>query len=154
VSRSQNHLAFRSEERSVYTRLIEGPYPNYQQVIPSDNDKKAVANRDNLAAAIRRMAVVASDQTHRVRMSFAPGSLAFRVQTPDLGEAEEEMSVDYDGEVLEIGFNANYLLEVLRYMPEEDVLMEFKAPERAATFLPASRELDYLCLVMPLRLLD
>ena len=154
VSRSQNHLAFRSEERSVYTRLIEGPYPNYQQVIPSDNDKKAVANRDNLAAAIRRMAVVASDQTHRVRMSFTPGSLAFRVQTPDLGEAEEEMSVDYDGEALEIGFNANYLLEVLRYMPEEDVLMEFKAPERAATFLPASRELDYLCLVMPLRLLD
>jgi DNA polymerase-3 subunit beta len=154
VSRSQNHLAFRTDERSVYTRLIEGPYPNYQQVIPSDNDKKAIANRDGLSAAIRRMAVVASDQTHRVRMSFSPGSLSFRVQTPDLGEAEEEMAVDYDGEELEIGFNANYLLEVLRYMPEEDVVMEFKAPERAATFLPASGQPDYLCLVMPLRLLD
>jgi DNA polymerase-3 subunit beta len=154
VSRSQNHLAFRNEERSVYSRLIEGPYPNYQQVIPSDNDRRAIANRDNLAAAIRRMAVVASDQTHRVRMSFSPGSLAFRVQTPDLGEAEEEMAVDYDGDPLEIGFNANYLLEVLRYMPEEDVLIEMKAPERAATFLPASRDIDYLCLVMPLRLLD
>jgi len=154
VARSQNHIAFRNKERSVYTRLIEGPYPNYEQVIPADNDRKAIANRDGLAAAIRRMAVVASDQTHRVRMSFSPGSLAFRVQTPDLGEAEEEMAVDYDGEPLEIGFNANYLLEVLRYMPEEDVLIEMKAPERAATFLPASRELDYLCLVMPLRLLD
>lgn len=154
VSRSQNHLAFRNDERAVYTRLIEGPYPNYQQVIPSDNDRKAIANRDNLAAAIRRMAVVASDQTHRVRMSFSSGNLAFRVQTPDLGEAEEEMAVDYDGEPLEIGFNANYLLEVLRYMPEEDVLVEMKAPERAATFMPASREIDYLCLVMPLRLLD
>ena len=154
VSRSQNHLAFRTENRAVYTRLIEGPYPNYQQVIPTDSDKKATANRDELSSAIRRMAVVASDQTHRVRMGFSPGTLSFRVQTPDLGEAEEEMAVEYDGDALEIGFNANYLLEVLRYMPDEDVVMEFKAPERAATFLPASGELDYLCLVMPLRLLD
>ncbi len=154
VSKSRNHLAFRTDTRAVFTRLIEGPYPNYQQVIPADNDKKAIVSRDGLAAAIRRMAVVASDQTHRVRMSFSEGSLSFRVQTPDLGEAEEEMSVDYEGETIEIGFNANYLLEVLRYMPEEDVLVEFKAPERAATFKPASGELDYLCLVMPLRLLD
>lgn len=154
VSRSQNHLGFRSPARSVYTRLIEGPYPNYQQVIPTDNDKKATASREGLASAIRRMAVVASDQTHRVRMSFSEGTLSFRVQTPDLGEAEEEMAVDYDGEALEIGFNANYLLEVLRYMPGDDVLVEFKAPERAATFRPAGGELDYLCLVMPLRLLD
>jgi DNA polymerase-3 subunit beta len=100
------------------------------------------------------MAVVASDQTHRVRMAFSAGTLSFRVQTPDLGEAEEEMPVDYQGEALEIGFNANYLLEVLRYMPDDDVILQFKAPERAATFIPASGAPDYLCLVMPLRLLD
>ncbi len=154
VARSRNHLGFRSSTRKVFTRLIEGPYPNYEQVIPTDSDKTATANRENLAGAIRRMAVVASDQTHRVRMAFADGTLSFRVQTPDLGEAEEEMSVDYQGEPLEIGFNANYLLEVLRYMPDDDVILQFKAPERAATFLPASGAPDYLCLVMPLRLLD
>ncbi|MEJ2482691.1 MAG: DNA polymerase III subunit beta [Gemmatimonadota bacterium] len=154
VARSRNHLGFRSPDRQVYTRLIEGPYPNYEQVIPTDSDKTATANRDNLSAAIRRMAVVASDQTHRVRMAFSNGTLSFRVQTPDLGEAEEEMPVDYQGDDLEIGFNANYLLEVLRYMPDEDVILQFKAPERAATFLPASGAPDYLCLVMPLRLLD
>lgn len=154
VARSKNHLAFRNPERVVYTRLIEGPYPNYQQVIPSDNDKHVTASRANLAAAIRRMAVVASDQTHRVRMRFSPGTLSFRVQTPDLGEAEEEMPVEYEGEELEIGFNANYLLEVLRFLPDDDVMMRLKAPERAATFAPASGKPDYLCLVMPLRLLD
>lgn len=154
VARSKNHLAFRSPGRVVYTRLIEGPYPNYEQVIPTDNDKVATISRDSLAGAIRRMAVVASDQTHRVRLGFSHGSLSFSVRTPDLGEAEEEMQVDYDGAELEIGFNANYLLEVLRYMPDEDVAMHFKAPERAATFLPASGSPDYLCLVMPLRLLD
>lgn len=154
LAHSRNHLAFRSETRLVYTRLIEGPYPNYQQVIPTDNDRLATANRDELSSAIRRMAVVASDQTHRVRMTFTKNKLSFKVQTPDLGEAEEEMAIDYQGDALEIGFNANYLLEVLKYMPDEDVVLQFKAPERAATFMPASGAPDYLCLVMPLRLLD
>lgn len=154
LAHSKNHLAFRSADRLVHTRLIEGPYPNYQQVIPTDNDRVATANRDNLSSAIRRMAVVASDQTHRVRMSFSKDKLSFRVQTPDLGEAEEEMAIDYQGDTLEIGFNANYLLEVLKHMPDEDVLLQLKAPERAATFMPASGSPDYLCLVMPLRLLD
>jgi DNA polymerase-3 subunit beta len=154
LARSENHLAFRSGGRIVYTRLIEGPYPNYEQVIPTDNDKEAIADRSALEAAIRRMAVVASDQTHRVRLSFDTDVLKFRVQTPDLGEAEDELSLDYRGETLEIGFNATYLLEILRHMPEDDVKLSFKAPERAATFSPASGEPKYLCLVMPLRLLD
>ncbi|MGH7540423.1 MAG: DNA polymerase III subunit beta [Gemmatimonadota bacterium] len=154
LARSENHLAFRSVDRVVFTRLIEGPYPNYEQVIPKDNDKEAVANRAAFEAAIRRMAVVASDQTHRVRLSFEDGAVRFRVQTPDLGEAEDELPLEYGGEALEIGFNATYLLEILRYMPDEDVRMTFKAPERAATFMPASGDPDYLCLVMPLRLLD
>ena len=154
VARSANHLAFRSERRAVFTRLIEGPYPNYEQVIPKDNDKEAIANRSAFESAVRRMAVVASDQTHRVRLLFEPGALKFRVQTPDLGEAEDELSIDYDGEELEIGFNANYLLEVLRYMSEDDVKLTFRAPERAATFEPVDGDAEYLCLVMPLRLLD
>src|SRR5690606_18876446 len=105
----------------VYTRLIEGPYPNYEQVIPRDNDKTAIVDRSRFAQALRRMAVVASEQTHRVRLSFAGSLLRLAVQTPDLGEGTEEMEVDYQGEPLEIGFNAAYLLEVLRFMPGDEV---------------------------------
>ena len=72
----------------------------------------------------------------------------------DLGEAEDQLPVAYDGDELDIGFNANYLLEVLRYLPGDDVRMSLKAPERAATFEPVDEELVFLCLVMPLRLLD
>ena len=158
VARSENHLGFRMNGTHVYTRLIEGPYPNYEQVIPRDNDKHAVADKTTLSQALRRMAVVASDQTHRVRMSFASNVLRFGVETPDLGEATEEIEVDYTGDPLEIGFNASYLLEVLRYMPTSEVKLAFKAPERAATIEPASKDgeekPDYLCLVMPLRLLE
>jgi DNA polymerase-3 subunit beta len=158
VARSENHLGFRREGTQVYTRLIEGPYPNYEQVIPRDNDKIVIADRNLITQALRRMAVVASDQTHRVRLGFASGMVRLSVETPDLGEAHEEMEVDYAGDALEIGFNASYLLEVLKYMPTEDVRMTFKAPERAATIEPVGKQGEappaYFCLVMPLRLLE
>jgi DNA polymerase-3 subunit beta len=99
--------------------------------------------------------VVASDQTHRIRLKFEPGRVHLNVLTPDLGEGHDELEIDYQGGELEIGFNANYLLEVLRYMPSDDVKFSFKAPERAATMEPIGEGVpDYLCLVMPLRLLD
>ena len=105
IARGDNHLGFRSPETSVYTRLIEGPYPNYEQVIPKDNDKVAVAEKGQLISALKRMSVIASDQTHRIRLSFNAGMLKFAVQTPDLGEAADEMPVRYDGDPLDIGFN-------------------------------------------------
>lgn len=158
VARDGNHLGFRSEGTEVYTRLIEGSYPNYEQVIPKDNDREAVVQKGGLESAVRRMAVVASDQTHRIRLTFDEGRMSLNVLTPDLGEGQDELELQYDGDEMEIGFNANYLLEVLRYMPTEEVRIAFKAPERAATVEPQAPEgeepLDYLCLVMPLRLLD
>lgn len=151
----KNHLGFRSGSTEVYTRLIEGSYPNYEQVIPKDNDKVATVDKKTLESAVRRMAVVASDQTHRIRLRFEPDRVHLNVLTPDLGEGSDELELAYDGDEIEIGFNANYLLEVLRYMPTDEVKMSFKAPERAATLEPLGDDaLDYLCLVMPLRILE
>ena len=156
IARGDNHLGFRSPFTSVFTRLIEGPYPNYEQVIPKDNERIAIADKAALQSALKRMSIVASDQTHRIRMAFNAGMLKFSVQTPDLGEAQDELPIRYDGDPLEIGFNATYLLEILRYMPTEEVKLTFKAPERAATLEPEgwNDTAQYLCLVMPLRLVD
>lgn len=114
------------------------------------------ADKGALSAAIRRMSIVASDQTHRIRMAYANGSCKLSVQTPDLGEAQEEVTVTYEGDALEIGFNAAYLLEVLKYIPTDEVRMTFKAPERAATVEPVGWDdpASFLALVMPLRLVD
>src|ERR671912_143011 len=156
IARGENHLGFRSPFTAVFTRLIEGPYPNYDQVIPRDNDRIAIADKIALTSALKRMSVIASDQTHRIRLSFNQALLKFSVQTPDLGEATDELAVRYNGDPLDIGFNANYLLEILRYIPTDEVKLTFKAPERAATLEPEawSEPGAYLCLVMPLRLLD
>src|SRR5206468_4040271 len=117
IAKSDNHLGFRAGGTLVFSRLIEGPYPNYEQVIPRENDKAATVDKAATTGALRRMSVVASDQTHRIRLAFAGGTVKFSVQTPDLGEAQDELPVTYEGEPLEIGFNAMYLLEILKYMP-------------------------------------
>ena len=156
IARGENHLGFRSPFTAVYTRLIEGPYPNYEQVIPKDNDKYAIADKGALISALKRMSVIASDQTHRIRMSFNAGMVKFSVQTPDLGDAQDELPVRYEGDQLDIGFNASYLLEILRFMPTDEIRLTFRAPERAATLEPEqwNDPAQYLCLVMPLRLVD
>jgi DNA polymerase-3 subunit beta len=156
IARGDNHLGFRSPFTAIYTRLIEGPYPNYEQVIPKDNDRIALADRNALIQALKRMSVIASDQTHRIRMSFNSGMLKFSVQTPDLGEAQDELPINFEGDSLDIGFNASYLLEILRNLPTDEVKLTFKAPERAATIEPVgwSDPSRYMCLIMPLRLVD
>lgn len=156
IAKTENHLGFRSSNTQVFTRLIEGPYPNYEQVIPRENDKVATADKAAFTAALRRMSIVASDQTHRVRLAFANGSCKLSVQTPDLGEAQEEITITYEGSPLEIGFNAAYFLEILKYMPTDEVRMTYKAPERAATCEPVGWDdpAAFLALVMPLRLVD
>ena len=155
VSQDGNHLGFRAEKREVATKLINGTYPNYEEVIPKDNDKTAIVRREALEAAVRRMAAVASDRTHRIRIGLANDGASLSVRTPDLGEGYDEVELQYDGEAMETGFNANYLLEVLRHMPSDEVRVTFKHPERAATFEPVGDdEIDYLCLLMPLRLVD
>jgi DNA polymerase-3 subunit beta len=156
IAQGDNHLGFRSPFTSVFTRLIEGPYPNYEQVIPRDNDRVAISDKVALTSALKRMSVIASDQTHRIRLSFNAGLLRFSVQTPDLGEAQDELPIRFTGDPIDIGFNANYLLEILRYIPTDEVRVTLKAPERAVTIEPEawSDPASYLCLVMPLRLMD
>ena len=156
IAKGENHLGFRSPLTSVFTRLIEGPYPNYEQVIPKDNDKVCIADKALLTSAIKRMSVIASDQTHRIKLSFNAGMLKFAVQTPDLGEAQDEIPVRFDGDPIDIGFNASYLLEVLRFIPTDEVKLTLKAPERAATIEPEAWKdpAAFLALVMPLRLVD
>ena len=154
VARGGNHLGFCSDTKEVYTRLIDGKYPEYEQVIPKDNDKSALVDRSALAAAVRRIKVVTSPSTGRVKLSLENDRVLLDAMSPDLGEAHDEVELEYEGDGLQIGFNATYLLEVLSRMPAGEVKMSFKSAERAATLEPADGDLEYLCLIMPLRLAD
>ena len=155
VAWSGTYAGFRGTGWEIVTRTIPGPYPHYRNVIPKDNDRVLVGDRGALTAAVRRMAIVASDQTHRIRFVLGGPMMRVAVETPDLGTADEHVPVDYEGDPLEIGFNAQYLLELLRYLPAGDVRMCFKAPERAALLSPVADNegISTTMLLMPLRLL-
>jgi DNA polymerase-3 subunit beta len=156
IARGENHLGFRSPFTAVYTRLVEGPYPPCDHLFPADNDRVAITDTVALTSTLRRMSVIASDPSHRIRLSFNSGMLRFSVDSPDLGEATDELAIRYIGDQLDIGFNASYLLEILRHIPTETVKLTFKAAECAATIEPEgwNDSASYLCLVMPLRLAD
>jgi len=154
VSVQENHVAFFVGETIINSRLLEGPFPNYKQVIPKDNDKELVLDRETFMSAVRRVSVLADSLTHQVRLALSKKKVGLVVSTPDVGEAKEEIPGSFTGDPMEIGYNANYLLDVLRHIDGDEVRVLLSTPVGAAIVRNAE-EIDgeeYTCLLMPLRL--
>ena len=122
-------------------------------VIPKSNDKKAEFDSASLGQAIRRVALMADDRSHSIRFQLTPGSLHISSQTAEEGEARETVTTEYEGEEIEIGFNAAYLQEFLNVINDGMVSFEFKDGNSQAQLRPASDDgYDYRYVVMPMRL--
>jgi DNA polymerase III subunit beta len=139
----------------ISSRLIEGPYPNYDQVIPTDNDKRMIVNREELHASVRRVAILSNSLTHQVRFVMDKNNLELSATNVDLGgEAKEILPCEYEGERLELGYNASYVTDVLKQIDSDEVVFELSTPVAAGIIFAADRKEDYLCLIMPLRLAE
>jgi DNA polymerase-3 subunit beta len=156
VKLAEDHAIFRFGKTTLFTRLIEGPFPKYQDVIPKDNDKKVITKRDAFVDALRRVSLLSDNLTHQVRVSVKPDQVTLSARTQDIGEAQEEIEAQYGGEEIELGYNANYLAEILRNMETEEVIVSLSTPLAAGLVEPLEQGEDenYLCLLMPLRLVD
>lgn len=160
VELSRNHARFTIGSTSLVTKLIEGPFPNYEQVLPKNNTKHLHVKRDDLASALDRVSVFSDSLTRQVKFSISPNKLRLVVQTPDQGEATEDLEVRYDAEDLDIGYNAGYILDILRTMDSDEVTIQLNTAVTAGLLLPAAPAdakampalEGLLCLVMPLRL--
>lgn len=151
----QKYLQVTLGDTVLFSRLIEGPYPNYELVMPKDNDKHVVVDRDVLAAAVRRVAILSNSQTHQVKFDLNAGTALLSAVSPDLGgEAREQIELTYDGEPMAVAYNANYLLEILRHVPAGPVEMSLKTPVSAGLVNPVEQEEgeEQTFLLMPLRL--
>ncbi|MBM3316854.1 MAG: DNA polymerase III subunit beta [Candidatus Eisenbacteria bacterium] len=154
ISGSKNYARIRIGSTQLYSRLLEGPFPDYEKVIPKSNPLRAVVRREDLLASLRRILVLSDSQTRQVKIMLEPGRLQIMAQYQGAGEAQEELPVDYDGTPLTIGYNGGYLLEMLKTFDGERVEMAFQSAVSAGLFKPAELQPDedLLCLVMPLRL--
>jgi DNA polymerase-3 subunit beta len=156
IALSENHITFDLGDNIVYTRLLEGPFPDYKQVIPKNNKKELTVSREEFTDACRRVSILASVITHQVKLAVGKTSLTISVNTPDVGEAAEEVHCTFNSDPMDIGYNARYLLDILKTMSTDDVEFLLDRSDNAGMLVPVggAADLQYHCLLMPLRLND
>ncbi len=150
-----NYVGFDMGDARVLARLIDETYPNYEAVIPMENDRRLVVNRDAMLNAVRRVGLYSSSMTNQIRLSLEAGKVEISAEDIERSsEARETVLCEYDSEPMVIGFNAVYLTEVLGNIDGGDVVFEFSSPNRAGVVTPQDQESgeDMLMLIMPVML--
>src|SRR5436309_3811485 len=137
---------------SFFMRLVEGEFPDYQQVIPAAPRAQVRANRDDLFAALRRISLLASERSRGVKFQLEKGRLELSASNPDQGEASEDVEITYTGDSLTLGFNARYVIDVLAVHGEGEVIELGFTDEVGPALMRASGDPEYTYVVMPMRL--
>ncbi len=155
VARGENHLAFRLGDRVLLSRVLEARFPQYERVLVRDNPHRATVQRQELASALRRVSLLASERTHGVQMQFEKDSLALASVGFDLGQAAEAIACRYAGQPLKVFVNANYLLDFLNAVEVQEVEIQLRDADGPIVMTPVGEEAaigECLYVIMPIRL--
>ncbi|MCK5786015.1 MAG: DNA polymerase III subunit beta [Candidatus Sabulitectum sp.] len=149
-----SQISFHIENTSIYSRMIEGPYPPYEKVIPQNNTDVLKIAREDLLGALKRMRIIANPATHQIMFTVEHNKIILHAENTDAGEAREEIEADYNNDPLQIAFNGNLIVDILRNMKSEMVLFHLHDSGTAVIITEEEQEAgtDYLTLVMPVRL--
>ena len=154
-ARDESTLFFRIGGRLLTARQLTGQFPNYEAVLPRDNNKAVAVHCDELSAAIQRVAQFADERSNAIRMRVEKGEMKISSSNTETGESEDSLETAYDGDPMVIGFNSQYLLEFLKVVGSGDVRFEFKDAQSAGQLRPdepADSEYKYRYIVMPMRI--
>jgi len=146
-----SQLIVKTNSTVLMVRLIEGKYPNYQQLIPEKMKKRASIDRESLLSSIRRVSLLSNQKSKGVTISLTGGRMEISSNNPDLGDAKEEIEVAYDGDDMKIGFNARYILDILNSFSEDTLNLELDGQLSPGLIRPKDDK-DYTCVVMPMRI--
>ncbi|MCB1214215.1 MAG: DNA polymerase III subunit beta [Deltaproteobacteria bacterium] len=146
----RNVVVERGEVR-LFIRLVEGDFPNYQQVLPKNQSLKLKLNKDDFLSAIKRVSLLSQDHHPGIKFKISSGFLQLSCSNPDLGEAEEDIECDYKGEALEIGFNYRYFLDILNVLEDEILSLELK-DQVSPCLIRSEIDKGFQTLIMPMRL--
>jgi DNA polymerase-3 subunit beta len=153
VAIGENQALFRLADPSgdvwIASRLIDGQFPNYKQLLPDTFDHEVVLDKDGFTGAARRVSLLAQKNAP-LRLAFAPGKLTMRALTQDVGQAEESLALEFSGDEFEIGFNPAYLIEGIEAVDDDGVRLRFTSPLRPGLVSGAAE--DFVYLIMPIRL--
>jgi len=155
IARGENHLAFRLGNRILLSRVLEARFPQYERVLVRDNPHRVKAQRGELAASLRRVALLASERTHGVQIQFDHDSISLASVGFDLGQAAEVVPCSYAGEPLKVFVNASYLLDFLNAVDAEEVELQLRDPDGPIVMTPVGETPERgecLYVIMPIRL--
>ena len=144
-------MIFRKSGLLLTSSLMEGNYPNYQQVIPKESDKRILIDRVEFEGACRRVAVLARDKANAVKVTFSRGTVTLYANNPDYGEATEELPAEYKGETLSTGFNARYLLDAFGVMDGQQISLQMDNP-LSPCLIQERESPGFKCVVMPIKI--
>lgn len=147
----KGNLLVKLENTLLFVRLIEGDYPDYEQVIPKKNDKQLTVNREEFLGSLRRVSLLANEKSRGVKLSLSENNVTITSSNPDLGDAKEELDAEYKHEPVEIGFNARYIIECLSILDSEKVTIDLNDKLSPGLLRPVGRS-DYTYIVMPMRI--
>lgn len=146
-----NHLRVEMADIRFTSKLIDGVYPDYQRVLPRGGDKDILAERDPLKQACGRVSILSNEKYRGVRLQLSEGLLQLQANNPEQEEAQEDLMVDYSGGTLEIGFNVNYIQDVVNNLKGDNVLITLSDPNSSALIQDPADD-SALYVVMPMRL--
>jgi DNA polymerase-3 subunit beta len=147
-----NALRVQQGEVELVMRLVDGEFPNYEQVIPKATKSRIVVDKNELLSALRRVSVVASDRARGVKLHIGEGQLTISASSPDFGEASEEIEVAYGGDALSVGFNSRYLTDVLAVLPDDQRVEIALIDDASPGVIRSEDDESYSYVVMPMRL--
>lgn len=133
------------------TKLVDGRFPEYERVIPTQNDRRMTGSRDRVRQALMRTAILSNEKFRGVRLSLSPGKLVLQTHNPEHEEAEEELEVQFEGAPIEIGFNVGYLVDALSVLPDDTFYLDLRNSESSGLIQSAS-DASVRYVVMPMRL--
>ena len=152
-AKDESTLYFRIGQRLLTSRQLTGQFPNFEAVLPKDNNKSVTLPGNDLGAAISRVAQFADERSRAVRLRMEKGELKLSASSTETGESEDTIETSYQGDSLTVGFNAQYILDFLKAVGAGDVKLEFKDAQSAGQLRPAdSEDYKYRYIVMPMRI--
>lgn len=156
MSTQGTQISFHIGETSIFSRIIEGVFPPYDKVIPSNNDIFLELNKKDLYDALRRMRIVANPATQQVIFTIEHNRVILHAENTDAGEAREDIEAIFDSDPIQIAFSGNLITEILKTMNDENIIMKLCDSEVAVIFVEkeSNTDIDYLTLVMPVKLPD
>ncbi len=149
IRATDNQVAFEFEDMLIVSKLIEGTYPNFRQVIPSQSEERVSIERESLLTAVKRVALMASDQSSTVKLTFGKNRVAITTETPEVGEARETVTIKYDGKEVAVAFNPEYLMDPLRVLQSDEIFLEL-TDELSPGVIKA--DVPFLYVLMPMRI--